>query len=458
MRWRAAALFVLILIAASASQELRAADGTIIKVFFNPSLQRDVLTDSSGRTLYTWLDDQVSGVSSCVAVCLLRWTPFRPVQGLPIPDFTGTADVFGVTNDGAQVTRNGKPLYYHARDIAPGDVNGDQEDGSWFAATSCYKCPTIIPGLLPTPDTRDHPAFGQIFVDDDRLTLYLSLRDRPGTSTCTGACANTWRPYIAPADSNLPAIERPDRSRQVTVSGMPLYRYIGDRNPGDTRGDGIDGTWLVATPQQLATILRVEEQAPFGRILVDSQGRTLYQNAKDGPEISVCTEGCTAAYPPVQPRTNDVSLLTGADRLLGSMFTENGSRQVIISGRPLYLSARDRRPGDVTGQSVAGGWSVARAPATSNQFSTDPLIATDKDVYRLGETIWICYRVPSRGQIRLLDYTSERSMEFRSEADDGRGDCLTATITPPVGFECVRMEFVSGARRLIRQTCFQVVQ
>jgi predicted lipoprotein with Yx(FWY)xxD motif len=29
---------------------------------------------------------------------------------------------------------------------------------------------------------------------------------------------------------------------------MPLYEYIGDKKPGDTNGQGIDGLWSVAKP------------------------------------------------------------------------------------------------------------------------------------------------------------------------------------------------------------------
>ncbi|MGF1616607.1 MAG: hypothetical protein ACFCU2_02195 [Acidimicrobiia bacterium] len=36
-----------------------------------------------------------------------------------------------------------------------------------------------------------------------------------------------------------------DGSEQLTVNGMPLYRYIPDLNPGDTSGQNVGGVWFV---------------------------------------------------------------------------------------------------------------------------------------------------------------------------------------------------------------------
>ena len=40
-------------------------------------------------------------------------------------------------------------------------------------------------------------------------------------------------------------------TRQVTYNGHPLYYFTGDRNPGETRGQGLDrfgGPWYVVAP------------------------------------------------------------------------------------------------------------------------------------------------------------------------------------------------------------------
>jgi predicted lipoprotein with Yx(FWY)xxD motif len=46
----------------------------------------------------------------------------------------------------------------------------------------------------------------------------------------------------------LTIIDRPDGTYQVANNGMPLYRWQGDKSPGDTTGNGVGGVWSVAKP------------------------------------------------------------------------------------------------------------------------------------------------------------------------------------------------------------------
>ena len=43
-------------------------------------------------------------------------------------------------------------------------------------------------------------------------------------------------------------VTRADGSAQLTYNGRPLYFYIKDTNPGDTKGQGVGGVWYVAKP------------------------------------------------------------------------------------------------------------------------------------------------------------------------------------------------------------------
>ena len=43
-------------------------------------------------------------------------------------------------------------------------------------------------------------------------------------------------------------LQRADGRRQLTINGCPVYRYRGDRTPGQTTGDGVAGTWFSLTP------------------------------------------------------------------------------------------------------------------------------------------------------------------------------------------------------------------
>ncbi|HEX7022382.1 MAG TPA: c-type cytochrome [Trueperaceae bacterium] len=83
------------------------------------------LTDGQGMSLYMYLRDG-PGVSNCYDQCVKNWPPFT-VQGQPVAGQGVVAGLLGVIErkDGSkQVTYNGWPLYYHARDVKPGDTIG----------------------------------------------------------------------------------------------------------------------------------------------------------------------------------------------------------------------------------------------------------------------------------------------------------------------------------------------
>lgn len=96
---------------------------------------------------------------------------------------------------------------------------------------------------------------GTILVDPDGFTLYVFTADSGGESACYDDCAGAWPPV--PADtaigSDLDAslfgsISRTDGIEQLTINGMPLYRYAPDESPGDTNGQGVNDVWFVVDP------------------------------------------------------------------------------------------------------------------------------------------------------------------------------------------------------------------
>jgi predicted lipoprotein with Yx(FWY)xxD motif len=106
-------------------------------------------------------------------------------------------------------------------------------------------------------------SMGAALVDGSGMTLYIFIDDPSGRSTCYGSCARTWPPLLAPdplqagegVDASLMAtITRDDGGRQVTYAGKPLYRYGGDRQPGDTRGQGQGRVWFMLAPD--GTVIR----------------------------------------------------------------------------------------------------------------------------------------------------------------------------------------------------------
>jgi predicted lipoprotein with Yx(FWY)xxD motif len=90
----------------------------------------------------------------------------------------------------------------------------------------------------------------------------------------------------------------------------------------------------------------------LGRILVDSQGRTLYLFKADSATASACDGACATAWPPLLAHGNP-SVAGGLNpSLVSTIHRPGGGRQLSYNGHPLYLFVDDQKPGDVKGQGV----------------------------------------------------------------------------------------------------------
>ena len=98
-----------------------------------------------------------------------------------------------------------------------------------------------------------------------------------------------------------------------------------------------------------------------GQIVVDSKGMSLYFFTKDVKDsgTSACTGACLTAWP-VFTTTSDEPTVEGVTGTVGTIATPDGKKQVTLNGMPLYYYAKDKAPGDVTGQGVkvSGTWSA----------------------------------------------------------------------------------------------------
>lgn len=103
------------------------------------------------------------------------------------------------------------------------------------------------------------PNLGEILADHNQYTLYRYEKDatNPPKSNCVEPdCTLKWTPLLTAeveTTSGMDAallgmIERPNGTRQVTLNGHPLYRYVHDEKPGDATGDGLDGVWFAVAP------------------------------------------------------------------------------------------------------------------------------------------------------------------------------------------------------------------
>ena len=114
------------------------------------------------------------------------------------------------------------------------------------------------------------PDVGTFLTNKNGYTLYYYDKDSPGKSNCSGNCANIFPPLtvstgITPVvEAGIPGslglIERPDKSLQVsytdqpTYNNVPLYRYYGDAEPGETDGDLYQDEWHIVSIQATASI------------------------------------------------------------------------------------------------------------------------------------------------------------------------------------------------------------
>lgn len=101
---------------------------------------------------------------------------------------------------------------------------------------------------------------GAFLTDGNGMTLYRFDKDsdNPPRSNCAGPCATTWPPLLIASPGRIfPSgvdpqligyVERADGTCQVTVNGWPVYHYSGDKAPGETNGQGVQGTWFAVPP------------------------------------------------------------------------------------------------------------------------------------------------------------------------------------------------------------------
>jgi predicted lipoprotein with Yx(FWY)xxD motif len=106
--------------------------------------------------------------------------------------------------------------------------------------------------------TKDSASLGQYLVTTRGFTLYTYTLDTATKSACTGVCATEWPPLLVPKGaklsglvqgvkaSKLGRVSRGHGKFQLTYLGKPLYRFAGDKSPGQTGGEGFENAWLVA--------------------------------------------------------------------------------------------------------------------------------------------------------------------------------------------------------------------
>lgn len=121
---------------ADAARDSSSATRQVVRTVENGKLDRTVLVDRRGLTLYS-LSAETRGRFICTSgTCLSFWTPLVVAHGTKP---TGAQRLATIRRpDGrTQVTYRGRPLYTFVQDRKPGDVKGDgfRDVGVWHPAS-----------------------------------------------------------------------------------------------------------------------------------------------------------------------------------------------------------------------------------------------------------------------------------------------------------------------------------
>src|SRR5262249_22682182 len=115
------------------------------------------------------------------------------------------------------------------------------------------------------------------------------------------------------------------------------------------------GVGLFALTALAQTVAPTSADTARGKSLVDLNGMTLYVFDRDGAGKSNCNAQCAVSWLPLIADT-DVQ----ADESLSFISREDGRKQWAYKGKPLYTWARDKKPGDASGDGVNSVWHLAR--------------------------------------------------------------------------------------------------
>ena len=118
---------------------------------------------------------------------------------------------------------------------------------------------------------------------------------------------------------------------------------------------------LLLAAMSIGTAVTVGAQAPAAvrvasGILTDAAGMTLYTFDRDaaGSGKSACNGPCAANWPPLMAAA---TAQPAGD--YGIVTRDDGAKQWSYKGKPLYLWAKDQKPGDRTGDGFNNVWHVA---------------------------------------------------------------------------------------------------
>lgn len=187
----------------------------------------------------------------------------------------------------------------------------------------------------PTVQLGTSDLWGAHLTDAEGNSLYLYREDAQGSgeSVCLERCTSNWLPLTVEGEpvagegvspDLVGTIERPDGSRQVTYDGWPLYRYVRDFEPGDTRGQALGDVFYLVDAAGASVTEALAEEVPD----VDEEAFAQLMNVGEAGYVSDCAV-CHGAEGQggIGPRLTDNSNLARTTFVVGRIlhgFVEHG--------------------------------------------------------------------------------------------------------------------------------------
>jgi predicted lipoprotein with Yx(FWY)xxD motif len=117
---------------------------------------------------------------------------------------------------------------------------------------------------------------------------------------------------------------------------------------------GLVALLLIASPAAAAMPGQTAD-TPAGKVLINDKGMTLYVFDKDKASQSTCYGKCADLW---RPYIADAKAKAEGEWSL--VKRKNGSKEWAYKKHPLYTYAKDKKPGDASGDGVGGVWHVAK--------------------------------------------------------------------------------------------------
>jgi predicted lipoprotein with Yx(FWY)xxD motif len=108
-----------------------------------------------------------------------------------------------------------------------------------------------------------------------------------------------------------------------------------------------------ASPEKTgAAVVSLGSVAKLGRVIVDTQGHTLYDFHKDKGTTSACYGACEQGWPPLTTTGAPQAGEGAQSSKLGTTKRKDGTMQVTYAGHPLYTFVEDKKPGEANGNDI----------------------------------------------------------------------------------------------------------